>query len=82
MQYQGFSRLTANRDALNSFALARIAECHGRTIEQIVFRFALDVGIIPLTGTSDTDHMREDLDVFDFRLQAKEVECIASLTVR
>jgi hypothetical protein len=33
-----------------------------------VFRFALDVDIIPLTGTSDADHVRADLEVFDFRL--------------
>ena len=77
--YQGFSLLTANRDALVHPELSRIARCHGRTVSQIVFRFALEVGIIPLTGTSDVGHMRSDLDTLDFHLDAEEVERIEGL---
>ena len=51
----------------------------GRTPEQVVFRFALEVGMIPLTGTSDPDHMREDLEVLDFRLDPEEVGAIEGL---
>jgi diketogulonate reductase-like aldo/keto reductase len=77
--YQGFSLLTANRDALARAELARIAQHHGRTVSQIVFRFAVDVGMLPLTGTSSADHMRADLDVVDFRLDADEIEQIENL---
>jgi diketogulonate reductase-like aldo/keto reductase len=77
--YQGFSLLTANRAVLASPELARIALRHGRTAAQVVFRFALDVGMMPLTGTSDSEHMREDLDVFDFRLAPEEVARIEGL---
>ena len=42
----------------------------------MVFRFALDVGMIPLTGTTDAAHMREDLAAFDFRLEPDEVALI------
>jgi diketogulonate reductase-like aldo/keto reductase len=76
LAYQGFSLLTANRRALAHKELARIALRHGRTASQIVFRFALEVGMIPLTGTSDAGHMREDLDVLAFRLDPEEVERI------
>ena len=71
--YQGFSLLTGNRDVLERPELARIASRHGRTVSQVVFRFALDVGMIPLTGTTDAAHMREDLAVCDFRLEPEEV---------
>jgi diketogulonate reductase-like aldo/keto reductase len=77
--YQGFSLLTANRDALARPEMARIARRHGRTVCQIVFRFALEVGMVPLTGTSDAGHMREDLEVFDFRLEPEEVGRIEGL---
>ena len=77
--YQGFSLLTANRDVMARPELIRIAERHGRTVSQIVFRFALDVGILPLTGTTDADHMRADLDVFDFHLEPDEVARIERL---
>jgi diketogulonate reductase-like aldo/keto reductase len=78
--YQGFSLLTANRDVLTHPETARIAERHGRDVSQIVFRFAFDVGVVVLTGTTNADHMRADLDVFDFRLETDEVKRIESLT--
>lgn len=77
--YQGFSLLTANRQALASPELARIAERHNRTVPQIVFRFALDAGMLPLTGTTSAEHMRQDLAVLDFHLEPEEVEQIESL---
>jgi acetyl esterase/lipase len=47
---------------------------HGRTTAQIVFRFALEVGMIPLTGTTDAVHIQAALDVFDFCLEPEEVD--------
>jgi diketogulonate reductase-like aldo/keto reductase len=35
---------------------------------------------VPLTGTTDAGHMRADLEVFDFRLEAEEVERMEGLT--
>jgi diketogulonate reductase-like aldo/keto reductase len=79
--YQGFSLLTANREALARPELARIAERHGRTVNQVVFRFALDVGLVALTGTTDAAHMRADLEVFEFHLRPEEVEWIEGLAL-
>jgi diketogulonate reductase-like aldo/keto reductase len=72
MVYQGFSLLTANREVQASPQVRAIARRHGRTIAQVVFRFALEIGMMPLTGTSDKAHMQEDLDVFDFALGEEE----------
>lgn len=80
--YQGFSLLTANRDVLASVELSRLAKQYGRTAAQIVFRFALDVGMIPLTGTSNPEHMRLDLAALDFRLEPTEVERIEQLGLK
>ena len=80
--YQSFSLLTANREVLARPELAQFARRHHRTVSQIVFRFGLDVGILPLTGTTDSDHMRADLDVMNFHLEPDEVEQIEHLAVR
>jgi diketogulonate reductase-like aldo/keto reductase len=77
--YQGFSLLTANRDVMAHPQLAEIAKRHGRTMSQIVFRFAIEIGMIFLTGTSDDKHMLDDLEVFNFRLDPQEVERISGL---
>lgn len=74
--YQGFSLLTANVTELRTERVRSIARTHGKTIPQVVFRFALQLGMIALTGTSDPQHMREDLDVFDFDLSSAEMETI------
>lgn len=59
--YQGFSLLTANRRELASPAVKDLAKRLALTVEQLVFRFALDVGMLPLTGTTSRAHMTEDL---------------------
>ncbi len=79
MTYQGFSLLTANRPILARPELAAIAKRHGRSASQIVFRFALDIGMMPLTGTTNAEHMRDDLAALDFRLEADEIERIERL---
>jgi len=77
--YQGFSLLTANRGLLARPEIKVIAERYHRTTSQIIFRFALEVGMIPLTGTTDIIHMVADLQVFDFHLEPEEVTLIETL---
>ena len=76
MIYQGFSLLTANPEAIAHPEVGRIADRYGKTRNQVIFRFAVDVGMLPLTGTKSAVHMCQDLDVFSFRLEPKEVERI------
>jgi diketogulonate reductase-like aldo/keto reductase len=46
--YQGFSLLTANREILSHRRVHEIAACTGRTVPQVIFRFALELGMTPL----------------------------------
>lgn len=59
--YQGFSLLTANTQVFSLAEVRAAAARLGVTEAQVIFRFALDVGMIPLTGTTDARHMKEDL---------------------
>jgi diketogulonate reductase-like aldo/keto reductase len=77
--YQGFSLLTANPAALRSRAISRAAQRTGKTPAQVVFRFALEGGMIPLTGTSSSAHMREDLACLEFELDPAEVRAIENM---
>ena len=79
IHYQGFSLLTANRGEMGRPLLLRMAKRHGRTVAQVIFRFALDVGMIPLTGTTDAAHMQAALEAFDFRLDEAEVKAIENM---
>jgi len=77
--YQGFSLLTANPEVLGHPLVASIAARGRATRPQVVFRFALAVGMLPLTGTSSAEHMRQDLASPDLALTPAEVEAIESL---
>jgi diketogulonate reductase-like aldo/keto reductase len=77
--YQGFSLLTANIGHLRTPAFAEIVRRVGRTPAQVVFRFALQVGMQPLTGTTDPAHMREDLGAYDFELSPEAVHLIEKI---
>jgi diketogulonate reductase-like aldo/keto reductase len=77
--YQGFSLLTANVEVLRHRRVHAIAARTGRTIAQVIFRFAIEAGMIPLTGTTSTEHMAEDLAALDFALKPDDVRAIESL---
>jgi diketogulonate reductase-like aldo/keto reductase len=74
--YQGFSLLTANVRELRSARFREIVTRTGYTPAQIVFRFAIQAGMLPLTGTTDAAHMREDLGALSFRLSEEDVVTI------
>jgi diketogulonate reductase-like aldo/keto reductase len=74
--YQGFSLLTANREVLIYPEILRIAKRLNAGPAQVIFRFAMDVGMLPLTGTTSRQHMKEDLEAERLTLSAGEVRQI------
>jgi diketogulonate reductase-like aldo/keto reductase len=74
--YQGFSLLTANLGELRHPGFQRLVARVGRTPAQVVFRFAMQVGMQPLTGTTDPRHMREDLQSYEFELSPEDVRLV------
>jgi diketogulonate reductase-like aldo/keto reductase len=77
--YQGFSLLTANSVVLRHPVVTEFARRANATPAQIIFAFARMVGMLPLTGTSDAGHMKEDLAALDLSLSADEVQAVESL---
>jgi diketogulonate reductase-like aldo/keto reductase len=79
MVYQGFSLLTANPEVLHHPLVSGIAGRARATVAQVVFRFAQAVAMLPLTGTSDAEHMRQDLASHELTLSDDDVRAIESL---
>jgi diketogulonate reductase-like aldo/keto reductase len=77
--YQGFSLLTANRRELAGSVMTAMARRLGVTVPQLVFRFALELGMLPLTGTSNRTHMQEDLASGDAALSAEDLGAITAV---
>jgi diketogulonate reductase-like aldo/keto reductase len=51
------------------------------TPAQIIFRFAIEIGMLPLTGTTSQQHMKEDLQAEKLRLSTEEVEMIERIAL-
>ena len=79
--YQGFSLLTANRDVLADPEVRTIAKRLGTAPAQIIFRFAMQIGMLPLTGTTSQQHMKEDLQAEQFSLSTEELQRIATVAL-
>lgn len=77
--YQGFSLLTANREVLVNPTVRAIAARLGTGAAPVIFRFALQVGMLPLTGTTSVDHMKEDLRAEQLALTGADVQQIETI---
>lgn len=77
--YQGFSLLTANLEVVHSDYIAKLAARANATPAQIIFAFARAVGMLPLTGTSSAEHMRQDLISLTLELSENEIQTIESI---
>src|SRR5438270_7664323 len=77
--YQGFSLLTANPEVLQHPQLIALAAKLNATPAQVVLSFAYSIGMVPLTGTSSAEHMKQDLDSVNLTLPEELVRGIESI---
>jgi diketogulonate reductase-like aldo/keto reductase len=77
--YQGFSLLTANREVFTEPAIRAMAAKYQTGLAQIVFRFSQQIGMLPLTGTTNQQHMAEDLQCERFTLSPDELALIETI---
>ncbi len=80
--YQGFSLLTANQDVLRDPQIWDIAKRVEANPLQVIFRFALQIGMLPLTGTTNETHMKDDLaSLTQFDLSPEDLQTIESIAI-
>jgi len=79
IHYQSFWSLTGNPKLVGSNEVRKLAKNKSVTKEQIWFAFLQHMNIIPLTGTKNPTHMRQDLEAADITLTSSEMESLKSL---
>lgn len=65
---QAYSPLT-RAERLDDPDLTEIAAAHGRSPAQVLLRWNLQLGAVPLPKANDLGHLAENLQVFDFELE-------------
>ncbi len=58
-----------------------IAEKYNKTIAQIILRWHLQIGTIPIVNTYNVDHMRKNADIHDFSLDEAEIRKISNCNI-
>lgn len=66
-------------ELLDDPVISAIAEDHGGTSAQVILRWNLQKGVVVIPGSSNPDHIRENLDLFGFALTDGEMARINAL---
>ena len=66
-------------DLLGNETIQSIAQAHGVSAAQVILRWDLQRGIVVIPGSSNPEHIHENLDLFGFELSDEEMEQIATL---
>lgn len=66
-------------ELLNDETITAIAEAHGVSSAQVILRWHLQRGVVAIPGSSNPEHILENISVFDFALSDQEMDRIAAL---
>ncbi len=76
---EGWSPLARRKEVSGESIVTGIAEAHGVTPTQVVLRWHVQLGVVPIPKSGDPERQRENLDVFGFELGDDEMAAIGSL---
>lgn len=66
-------------ELLKNEQLGAIAAAHNKSISQIVLRWHVQLGAVPIPRSSSEEHQRENINIFDFTLSDEEMKRIAEI---
>src|SRR6478672_3480846 len=76
---EAWSPMGKRRAPLEESAVADAAKAHGVTPGQVILRWHVQLGSLPIPKSADPQRQRQNLDVFGFELTAEEVDAISAL---
>ena len=66
-------------ELLGNETISAIAAAHGKSSAQIILRWNLQKGVVVIPGSSNPDHIKENTELYDFKLSDEEMELINAL---
>ncbi len=79
IQPEAWSPLMAGGPVLQDRTLIEIARRHGKTVAQIILRWAVQTGVVTIPKTTRPERMVENAGIFDFSLTPADLAAIAAL---
>lgn len=66
-------------ELLNDETLVEIANNHNKSVAQVILRWDYQNGVIVIPGSSNPEHIKENISIFDFELTNEEMKKIEEL---
>ena len=77
---QAWSPIGRNNEALNEDVILEIAKAHGKTPAQIVLRWEVQLGVLPIPKSGHAGRQAENIALFDFELTPEEMNLMHALS--
>ncbi len=68
-----------DRSLLNEPVFAALGKKYGKTPAQVILRWHTQTGFVVIPGSKNVDHIRDNLNILDFKLTDEEMDQIAAL---
>lgn len=79
IQVECWYPLNHNRGDVDNATLQQIADAHGKTVYQVILRWHMQEGLCPVPGSTNPDHILENISIFDFELSDEEMAAIRAI---
>ena len=79
IQVECWYPLNHNRGDVSNTTLLQIAAAHGKSVYQVILRWHMQEGLCPVPGSTNPDHIAENISIFDFSLSDEEMEVIRAI---
>ena len=76
---EGYSPIGHGHLILEDATINKIAKNHGKTPAQVVLRWQVDTGFVIFPKSSNIEHVKANIDIFDFNLSDDEIKAIDAL---
>ena len=68
-----------DKNLLSDPTIGKIAQKHNKTIAQIIIRWHIDEGFSVIPGATNPDYIKENISIFDFKLDDEDMATMRSL---
>lgn len=79
IQVECWYPLNHNRGDVSNDVLNRIANEHEKTVYQIILRWHMQEGLCPIPGSTNPEHILENISIFDFALNEQDMKDIRAI---
>jgi 2,5-diketo-D-gluconate reductase A len=76
---ESWSPIGASSDLRSDPVITEVAGNYGKSATQVILRWHIQLGLVPIPKSGNPERMAENFDVFDFELADDDMEAITSL---